>query len=217
MSMYIDFCFLCDRKQNDLLLSACDILQMNGWSFNTTSPGEYLYYKDASMRNLVSYKVERCGEKCLNEIISDISQYYLPTLYMQRNMGEYKNLSVISVSEFDNSQLKEVEVSFENGIIYNFDDNARKENKILLENIFYKLIKELYPVYAVSGTEIDGVKIDPEDIISASQRGADLSFFSKPIVEKYNIEFSDLGNATVTDDNYVGGIIIKNKNKLFEL
>lgn len=190
---------------------------MNGWSFNTTSPGEYLYYKDDSMRNLVSCKVERCGEKYLNEIISDISQYYLPTLYMQRNMGEYKNLSVISVSEFDNSQLKEVEVSFENGIIYNFDDNARKENKILLENIFYKLIKELHPVYAVSGTEIDGVKIDPEDIISASQRGADLSFFSKPIAEKYNIKFSDLGNATVTDDNYVGGIIIKNKNKLFEL
>ena len=88
----------------------------------------------------------------------------------------------------------------------------------ILEKVFCALVKELSPLLAISGTEINGIKPSRDQIKQTLENRGDVTFFSDNCIKKFSISFDGVSpdDSIMITDNDLHGVIIKRK-KLFEI
>ena len=222
MSSKIEFCYLSDRPNQEILFSAISTLLNYNVTYNEYIPGEYSYrlHGPGGQLGESNTVTEKGSEICktaeeLAPILNLLAIKFSPTLTMGTGWHKNHHKWVISICESGNIW-KKVKISID-GYEFFRSLNSFQRGRIadtLLE-IFYKIAQNIEPYYGFAALDLNSIPVAPERLqIDAGSIG-DFSYFSKDFM--LQVDLSAFQKNHVVRELPDGTALLHKKEGVFNL
>jgi len=205
MGAKIEFVYLSNRSNRDILTSVLGSLSPIGWTFNHSNEGEYTYWSDGPIWMLGDSKTFKIRENnAYASIIDDLASHFSPSITLGSDWFGKTVRARLSVIE-NRNEWKEVKFSVDRyDILDSYDTNQKDEIILCLCSIFTNIVSSLVPYYGVGATEVGGVVESPGDLVVEEDHLGDVNYFSNEATKqldwqkfKQTFKIEHLGNVGV--------------------
>lgn len=189
MADKLEFVYLSNRSNRDILTTVLGSLNEIGWSFNHSNEDEYTYWIDGPIwvfGDSKTFKIRK--DKTYENIIDDLARHFSPSITLGANWFGKDVRARLSVIETHN-EWKEVKFSVDRyDVLDSYDANQRGKIISCLCNLFSNIVLSLMPYYGVVATEIMGVVESPEALIVEAEMLGDINYFCNEVAKKNDFE-----------------------------
>ena len=184
MGAKIEFVYLSDRNNKDILTAVLDSLSLIGWKYNHLGEGEYTYWVDGPIWMFGDSKTFYAKEnKEYDTIIHDLASHFSPSITLGADWFGKTVEARLSIIE-NHNEWKEVKFSVDRyDALDSYDVNQKNEIIVSLCNIFTDIVSSLMPYYGFGATEVDGIVESPEDLVVEEDHLGDMNYFAVGFAE----------------------------------
>lgn len=189
MGAKIQFVFLSNRNNRDILRAVLDSLYKIGWTFNHSNEGEYTYWIDGPVWMFGDSKTLYAKEnKEYESIINDLASHFSPSITLGADWFRKTVEARLSIIEKHN-EWKEVMFSVDRyDVLDSYGTKQRDKIILLLCNIFTNIVSSLIPYYGFGATEVAGVVESAEDLVVEEDHLGDMNYFSNEAAKQLDLQ-----------------------------